>query len=115
MPEAIHIPCQSTEKRSTVMISMEESAIPVPTPAKCRAARPERLLSARRLRIRVEPNTMTKAEVIPPIRRRPRKISKFVVSPMARVVKAQVTSEVRNQRRGLPARSRRVPNSAPSR
>ncbi len=97
-----------------IATSAADTAIPMPTPAKCTADKPPLPDKARRSSTSAELNTRMKALTMPAINRRTRKTGINVVKPIAARQNVFTASEPRSQARREPGR-RTAASSAPAR
>src|SRR5947209_10490661 len=110
-PAASHAVRQPDERKTTTA----ETAMPVPTPAKCTDDRPGRPPRPIRSSTRAEEYTSPKALATQPAKRRRRKAGLEDVTAMAAVVSALTRRATRSQRRREPGRPGMAATSAPAR
>ena len=98
----------------SIATSTAETAMPVPTPAKCTAESPLRPADARWSSTSADPNTSTKAEAMPAISRSARKAGIVPARPIAARAAAFTASAASSQARREPG-SGKDASSAPAR
>ncbi len=90
-------------------------AIPLPTPAKCRADSPPQPASDRRSSTMVDEKIITKALAAPPMARKTGNAGRICVSPIAAVVSPLAASAPSNHKRRDPASLGIAASKAPNR
>ena len=115
MPPPSHIQRQPKSTLCKTQINSAEIVIPVPTPAKCQAARSPRRAALSRSSTSVEASTSTKALAAPPMNRKLMNHARPSTNPIAPVVIALAARDHTIHLRVLPGKRGEAAARAPAR